>query len=213
MKFLFPFLVCFFVASVLAEAEGELKVDVISVPDECESKSKNGDILSMHYTGTLLDGTKFDSSLDRNQPFQFQIGAGQVIKGWDQGLLDMCIGEKRKLTIPPELGYGDKGAGNVIPGGATLQFDVELMGINQAPPPQNVFKQIDIDSDNQLSKEEVADYIKKHIPPTETSNDVAEEAPQQDPHKITEEIFQHEDHDRDGYISFDEFSGPKHDEL
>ncbi|EFX74650.1 hypothetical protein DAPPUDRAFT_231271 [Daphnia pulex] len=203
----------FIVASTFAD---ELKVDVISVPDACESKSKNGDILSMHYTGTLLDGTKFDSSLDRNQPFQFQIGAGQVIKGWDQGLLDMCIGEKRKLTIPAELGYGDKGAGNIIPGGATLLFDVELMGINQAPPPQNVFKQIDSDSDNQLSKEEVADYIKKHIPPTEKAEEVpAEEgAPQQqDPLKITEEIFQHEDHDRDGYISFEEFSGPKHDEL
>lgn len=169
----------------------------------------------MHYTGTLLDGTKFDSSLDRNQPFQFQIGASQVIKGWDQGLLDMCIGEKRKLTIPPELGYGDKGAGNIIPGGATLLFDVELMGINQAPPPQNVFKQIDIDSDNQLSKEEVADYIKKHIPPPEQAEETATEegTPPQDPLKITEEIFQHEDHDRDGYISFEEFSGPKHDEL
>jgi len=109
----------------------------------------------MHYTGTLDDGTKFDSSHDRNQPFQFQLGAGQVIKGWDQGLTDMCIGEKRKLVIPASLGYGDRGAGNVIPPGATLHFDVELLSMNEAPPPSNVFKQIDIDDDHQLSKEEV----------------------------------------------------------
>lgn len=212
MKFAYLLVACLLVAG--AKSEEELKIDVISKPDECESKSKNGDILSMHYTGTLVDGTKFDSSLDRNQPFQFQLGAGQVIKGWDQGLLDMCIGEKRKLTIPPQLGYGDKGAGKVIPGGATLIFEVELMGVNQAPPPQNVFKQIDLDNDNQLSKEEVADYIKKHIPGAEGAEETADnEIAPQDPQKITEEIFQHEDQDRDGYISFEEFSGPKHDEL
>lgn len=190
----------------------ELNVEVVFVPEDCETKSKNGDILNMHYTGTLSDGSKFDSSFDRNQPFQFQLGAGQVIKGWDQGLTDMCPGEKRKLTIPASLGYGDRGAGNVIPPGATLHFDVELVSINQAPPPSNVFKQIDLDEDNQLSKEEVVDYIKKHIPPSDAADPEAKENPQ-DPHRITEEIFQHEDQDRDGYISFDEFSGPKHDEL
>jgi len=217
MKFVSALLIASFllVCSVHCDDDAELKVEVVSVPDECTSKSKSGDILSMHYTGTLLDGTKFDSSVDRGNPFQFQVGAGQVIKGWDQGLLDMCIGEKRKLTIPSSLAYGDKGAGNVIPPGATLVFDVELMGINEAPPPQNVFKQIDLDSDNQLSKEEVADYIKKHIPPQPEAGAEAGEGqqPPQDPQKITEEIFQHEDQDRDGYISYDEFSGPKHDEL
>lgn len=84
----------------------------------------------MHYTGTLIDGSKFDSSVDRNQPFDFVIGSGQVIKGWERGLLGMCVGEKRKLTIPSDLGYGDRGSPPTIPGGSTLIFDVELIKIN-----------------------------------------------------------------------------------
>ncbi len=92
--------------------------------------AKAGDNVSVHYTGTLESGQKFDSSRDRNQAFQFPLGAGRVIKGWDEGGAGMCVGDKRRLIIPSDLGYGSRGAGGVIPPDATLIFEVELLGIN-----------------------------------------------------------------------------------
>lgn len=203
-----------FVVLCNGDKDEGLKIETLTKPDVCEVKTKNGDMLTMHYTGTLTDGTKFDSSWDRDQPFTFQLGVGQVIKGWDKGLTDMCVGEKRKLTIPPALGYGDRGAGNVIPGGATLIFEVELINIGDSPPTTNVFKEIDADKDNMLSREELSEYLKKQmvaaegqVPSDELKNML------NDHDKLVEEIFQHEDKDKNGFISHEEFSGPKHDEL
>jgi len=182
----------------------ELQIEKV-LENECDTKSQKGDQLKMHYTGTLSDGTKFDSSLDRGEPFAFQLGVGQVIRGWDQGLEDMCPGDKRKLVIPSELGYGKDGAGDVIPPDATLHFDVELIEISEAPAQPNIFKMIDGDGDNQISKAEILDYLEKEIP--------ADQLGDQDPNTIADEIFNHEDADKDGFISHEEFSGPKHDEL
>jgi len=89
-----------------------------------------GQRVSVHYTGWLTDGTKFDSSKDRNDPFDFPLGAGHVIRGWDEGVQGMKVGGVRKLTIPPQMGYGSRGAGGVIPPNATLVFEVELLEIH-----------------------------------------------------------------------------------
>ncbi len=105
-----------------------LKIEVLK--EGSGTEVKNGDKVSVHYVGTLTDGKKFDSSLDRGEPFSFVLGASQVIKGWDQGVLGMKVGEKRKLTIPSDLAYGDKGIPGVIPPKATLIFEVELIRIN-----------------------------------------------------------------------------------
>lgn len=194
--------------------ETDLKIDMVFVPELCDVKSKSGDVLTMHYTGTLQDGSKFDSSLDRDQPFTFQLGVGQVIKGWDQGLVDMCVGEKRKLIIPSALAYGERGAGNVIPRGATLNFEVELINIGDSQPTTNVFKEIDADQNNQLSREEISEYLKKQMVAADGGQQSEEMTNMLAEHdKLVEEIFQHEDKDKNGFISHDEFSGPKHDEL
>ncbi|MBD1922816.1 FKBP-type peptidyl-prolyl cis-trans isomerase [Microcoleus sp. FACHB-831] len=116
------------VKEVLMTTPSGLKYVDLKLGDE--AIPKKGQTVVVHYTGTLENGTKFDSSRDRNQPFSFKLGVGQVIKGWDEGLSTMKVGGRRQLIIPPDLGYGSRGAGGVIPGNATLIFDVELLKIS-----------------------------------------------------------------------------------
>lgn len=97
--------------------------------------TQKGEIVKVHYTGTLADGTKFDSSYDRNEPISFLLGRGQVIPGWDEGIALLHVGDKARLVIPPDLAYGASGAGGVIPPNATLTFEVELVSTEPGPPP------------------------------------------------------------------------------
>ncbi|ETS81828.1 FK506-binding protein 2 [Pestalotiopsis fici W106-1] len=131
------FLALSLVASVAVSVlAADLKIDVTTAV-ECERKTQAGDTIDVHYKGTLENGKKFDASYDRGTPFTFKLGVGQVIKGWDQGMAGACIGEKRTLTVPPELGYGNRGMGP-IPAGSTLIFETEIIGIKGVPKPETI---------------------------------------------------------------------------
>jgi len=185
-------------------ASYKLKVEVYDGPTECDEKNKvsKGNNLSMHYTGTIDEssatgekGKEFDSSRARGQTFDFTIGTGQVIHGWDVGIFGLCVGAKAKLVIPPDMGYGASGAGADIPGGATLHFDVEVMSINDTPPQKeepNLFQEIDTDADGKISKDEVGVYFKA-----------------QGQGEMPAGLWEKEDADGNGHISWEEFGGPK----
>ncbi|KAJ8320760.1 hypothetical protein KUTeg_002347 [Tegillarca granosa] len=190
----------------------KLKVEVLKEPlGSCERKSKKSDLITLHYVGYFENGTKFDSSVDKQEakPFSFQLGIGQVIKGWEQGLLDMCVGERRKLFVPSHLAYGGHGSGDIIPPNANLIFETELVQVVDGPKVPNVFKMIDINSDSHLSIDEMAMYLTRQAMGNGIPVDLAAKQNQ----KILQDLFKYEDKDKDGKISFDEFSGPKHDEL
>ena len=114
-------------AAPLPPGPEKLVIDDVKVGDGAEVK--NGDTIRVHYTGTLMNGKEFDSSRGKDKPFEFKVGGGSVIKGWDQGVLGMKVGGQRKLEIPSDLGYGDSGHPPKIPGGAGLKFDIELVEI------------------------------------------------------------------------------------
>merc|ERR1711977_123350 len=196
------------------ETDEKPKVEVLYVPKNCKRKSAKGDLLVVHYTGWLAkSGKKFDTTVDvrrRYAPFEFVVGTGYVIKGWDIGLMDMCPGEKRRLTVPSSLGYGKKGLRGVIPANSTLIFLIDLIDIRHAAPnyaPMDLFTSLDKNNDKILSRDEVSHYVDYQHRMYKKKN-----APKMTPEeheKMIDEIMQKEDKNGDGVIQHSEFSGPK----
>lgn len=202
----------------LAEVtESGLDIRHIGKPDDCKRQAAKGDFVTVHYTGKLTNGTIFDSSYKQDKPFEFQLGQGHVIQGWEEGILGMCVEEQRKLIVPAHLGYGKEGHGDLIPPDSDLIFDVELLSIEDSLPTQNVFKEIDKNGDMVVTREEVHEYMDRQMKEMKMHSVDGETAPadidEDMRNKLVEEIFAEDDKDKDGYISHEEFSGPKHDEL
>jgi len=197
----------------------ELKIDLITKPIQCKQGATIGSHIVMHYSGYLLESNKeFDSSYKRGEPFDFTLGRGQVIQGWEKGVLGMCPGDKRKLTIPSALGYGSQGIPGVIPPSSALVFDIELMTIRdgsaqlEAPdeevsPPKdhddvglegNDFELLDRNGDKEISFEEMEVYLREGE--EENSEDVDRVK------TIVSEIFLEDDIDKNGALSLSEWS-------
>ncbi|XP_072301424.1 peptidyl-prolyl cis-trans isomerase FKBP7 [Eucyclogobius newberryi] len=192
----------------LCADEAEVKIEVVFKPLECAQKSKKGDLMNVHYDGFLLDGTQFYCSRSdkAGHPLWMVVGVGQVIRGLDAGMLDMCVGEKRKITVPPELAFGTKGKAPVPPN-ATVIFEVEALAVNRGPRSMEAFSNMDQNRDRKLTQDEVKEYLKQDY--TKVGN------PRDDAfyHKIMEDIFMKNDHNRDGQISAKEYNIYEHDEL
>ncbi|XP_005144497.2 peptidyl-prolyl cis-trans isomerase FKBP14 [Melopsittacus undulatus] len=186
----------------------DVKVEVLQKPFICHRRTKWGDMMLVHYEGYLeRDGSMFHSTHKHNngQPMWFTLGIREAIKGWDKGLKDMCVGEKRKLTIPPALAYGKEGKGK-IPPESTLIFNIDLLEIRNGPRSHESFQEMDLNDDWKLSKQEVKIYLKKEFERHgAVVNDTQHDA-------LVEDIFDKEDEDSDGFISAREFTY-KHDEL
>nr|XP_005300530.2 peptidyl-prolyl cis-trans isomerase FKBP7 [Chrysemys picta bellii] len=189
----------------------EVKIEVLHVPKECKPKSKKGDLLNAHYDGYLAgDGSKFYCSRTQNEghPKWFVLGVGQVIKGLDIAMMNMCPGEKRKVTIPPSLAYGKEGyAQGKIPPNATLIFEIELYAVTKGPRSVEAFTQIDMDSDKKLSRDELSHYLKQEFERDGKKRDASVHG------SILADIFKRNDHDGDGFISAKEYNVYQHDEL
>ncbi|XP_049583757.1 peptidyl-prolyl cis-trans isomerase FKBP7 [Syngnathus scovelli] len=204
---------CVFVCSQLrfasVWADDEVKIEVVQQPDTCEKKSKKGDLMNVHYDGFLAkDGKQFYCSRHdkAGHPQWFILGVGQVIKGLDIGMLDMCAGEKRKITIPSSLAFGEKGKGPVPPN-ATVVFQVEVYSVSRGPRSMEAFGQVDTDQDRSLTKAEIKAHLRMEF---EKNGKPGDDAYYE---KIITDIFRKTDTDKDGIISATEYNIYQHDEL
>lgn len=201
-------LLCLLATAGPAYAISRFKMEVIEGPDDCPRKSKYGDQVFVHFVGRKLGtGEEFDRS-HPDKPYRFQLGLGEVIEGFEEGLLHMCPGEKRRLHIPPNMAYGHKGGSlPQMPGGALL-FEVELVHAEEGPRHPNVFKAMDVDGDRYLTAFEITHWIQSEI-----EQAGAQKLSPADERAFVDDVMGAEDHDRDGRVSFVEFCGSKHDEL
>ncbi|XP_043104642.1 peptidyl-prolyl cis-trans isomerase FKBP7-like [Puntigrus tetrazona] len=212
----FTFYVCLILSLNLSivviranEPNQDLKIEVTFLPENCSQKAKRGDMLNAHYDGYLAkDGSQFycSRSTTTGHPHWFVLGVGDVIKGLDLGLDGMCPGEKRKVTVPPSLAYGEKGKGPVPPN-ATVIFEVELLHITRGPRSIEAFKEIDIDNDKALTKEEIKEYLKWEAKKLKSKKD---ESYFDD---VVADVFHKNDHNGDGTLSLKEYNVYGHDEL
>uniref|UniRef100_A0A8C5N5Y5 peptidylprolyl isomerase n=1 Tax=Gouania willdenowi TaxID=441366 RepID=A0A8C5N5Y5_GOUWI len=191
------------------ELQAQVKTEVVFRPEECTQRTKKGDMVNAHYDGYLQkDGSQFYCSRSDKEghPQWFVLGVGQVIKGLDIGLLDMCAGEKRKLTVPPELAFGENGKGPVPPN-ATVVFEVEVYAVSRGPRSLEAFGEMDLDKDKSLTKDEIKEYLKQQY---EKGGN-----PHNDHHyeKVMADIFNKNDLDKNGKISVKEYNIYQHDEL
>ncbi|XP_040057862.1 peptidyl-prolyl cis-trans isomerase FKBP7 [Gasterosteus aculeatus] len=201
--------VSFLVLATTAELDAEIKVEVLFRPEQCTPKSKRGDMINVHYDGFLAkDGSQFYCSRsDKNGHAQWYVlGIGQVIEGLDKGMVDMCPGEKRKITVPPGLAFGSAGKAPVPPN-ATVVFEVELYSISRGPRSVEAFREMDVDGDRSLSKAEVKAYFKQDF---EKSGKPRDESFYE---KLMTDVFRKSDHNHDGLISAKEYNVYEHDEL
>ncbi|XP_032424668.1 peptidyl-prolyl cis-trans isomerase FKBP7 [Xiphophorus hellerii] len=196
-------------AAGAAEPEDQVQIQVLFRPEECSRKSKKGDLINAHYDGFLeKDGSQFYCSRSDKQghPQWFVLGVGQVIRGLDVGMMDMCAGEKRKVTVPAALAFGQTGKGPVPPN-ATVVFEVEVLSVSRGPRSMEAFGQMDLDQDKSLTKGEVKEYLKLEY---EKGG-----KPRDEPfyEKILADIFWKSDKDQDGQISAKEYNIYERDEL
>ncbi|KAL4635658.1 peptidyl-prolyl cis-trans isomerase FKBP7 [Arapaima gigas] len=194
-------------STAMQHADG-LKVEVLFSPEQCSRRSKRGDLVNAHYDGYLSDGSQFYCSRsDRSgHPQWFVLGVGQVIRGLDEGMKDMCPGERRRITVPPELGFGAQGKDKVPPN-ATLVFEVEVFSVSRGPRSMEAFREMDLDADQSLSKTELRQYLKLQY---EKNGGLKEESFYD---SVINDVLHKSDHNGDGIISAKEYNVYEHDEL
>ncbi|CAO2645335.1 Peptidyl-prolyl cis-trans isomerase FKBP10 [Lemmus lemmus] len=187
-----------------------VQLETLELPEGCVRRAVAGDFMRYHYNGSLMDGTLFDSSYSRNHTYNTYVGQGYIIPGMDQGLQGACIGERRRITVPPHLAYGENGTARGVPGSAVLLFEVELVSredglpsgylfVWHQDPPASLFEDMDLNKDGEVPPEEFSSFINAQV-----NEGKGRLMPGQDPDKTIRDMFQNQDRNQDGKITAEE---------